>query len=254
VTVGRGAHEESSGPFRLLGEKLVTAALSRIRPNTTKTPDGPVVDVVDVLHHMAAKGATAAARGALRFPVRALRGHPVLVGRSTRIIFGSKLQTGHGVFIGDFGFVSCLGVEGVRLGDRVTLRERVWIQVSSSPYRPGVLLEIGDDTYIGPAAVLGAAAPLVIGRRCQIGAQFMASAENHDYTSGASVFEQGVSREGITIGDDCWIGNGVCVLDGVRIGERAVIGAGSVVTRDVPADTLVVGVPARPVREIARPN
>ena len=48
----------------------------------------------------------------------------------------------------------------------------------------------------------------------------------------------------VTIGDDCWIGGGVIVCPGVTIGDRAVVAAGSVVTKDVPADTLVAGNPA----------
>ena len=50
------------------------------------------------------------------------------------------------------------------------------------------------------------------------------------------------------IDDDAWLGYGVIVLDGVKIGKGAVIGAGSVVTRDVPDETIAVGVPARVVK------
>ena len=54
----------------------------------------------------------------------------------------------------------------------------------------------------------------------------------------------------ITIGNNVWIGMGVQVLPGVTIGDNVVIGAGSVVTKDIPAGVLAVGVPCRPVREI----
>lgn len=55
----------------------------------------------------------------------------------------------------------------------------------------------------------------------------------------------------IVVGDDVWIGGGAIVLAGVTIGNRSVIGAGSIVTRDVPADVVVVGNPARIVRSLA---
>ncbi len=54
----------------------------------------------------------------------------------------------------------------------------------------------------------------------------------------------------VRIGGDCWLGGGVIVCPGVTIGDRCVIGAGSVVTKDIPDDSLAVGVPARVVREL----
>ena len=56
----------------------------------------------------------------------------------------------------------------------------------------------------------------------------------------------------ITVGDNVWFGAGVQVLPGVTIGEGAVVAAGAVVTRDVPPRTLVAGVPAKVLKEIAR--
>lgn len=54
----------------------------------------------------------------------------------------------------------------------------------------------------------------------------------------------------ITIGDNVWLGGGVIVCPGVTIGENSVIGAGAVVVKDIPADVVAVGNPARPVREL----
>ena len=56
----------------------------------------------------------------------------------------------------------------------------------------------------------------------------------------------------VTIGNDVWIGGNVTVLPGVTIGDRAVIGAGSVVTEDIPADSVAVGAPAKVVKELLR--
>ena len=56
------------------------------------------------------------------------------------------------------------------------------------------------------------------------------------------------TKGGIVIGDDAWLGVGVIVLDGVKIGKGAVVGAGSVVTRDIPDGAIATGVPARVVK------
>lgn len=61
--------------------------------------------------------------------------------------------------------------------------------------------------------------------------------------------EQGVTREGIIIEDDCWLGSGVKVLDGVTIGKGCVIGANSVVTKDIPPYSVAVGAPARVIKK-----
>jgi acetyltransferase-like isoleucine patch superfamily enzyme len=60
--------------------------------------------------------------------------------------------------------------------------------------------------------------------------------------------EHSISREGIEIQDNCWIGTGVRILDGVSIGSGSVIGAGSVVTKDIPSNSIAVGVPAKVIK------
>lgn len=66
-------------------------------------------------------------------------------------------------------------------------------------------------------------------------------AENHNFSdTESSIKSQGVNQKGITIEDDCWIGSNVVVLDGVTIGKESVIGAGMLVTKDVPAGSIVM--------------
>jgi acetyltransferase-like isoleucine patch superfamily enzyme len=76
-------------------------------------------------------------------------------------------------------------------------------------------------------------------------------AVNHIFEdSGRPFVDQGITAQGITIEDDVWIGSGAVVTDGVTIGTGAVVAAGSVVTHNVAAQTVVAGSPAREIRKV----
>ncbi|ALE92676.1 acetyltransferase [Arthrobacter alpinus] len=104
---------------------------------------------------------------------------------------------------------------------------------------------IGDGTWIGAFTVIDGSGGLVIGADCDI------SSGVHIYTHSSAKrcvsgrrFET-VEREPVSIGDRVFIGANAVVMKGVTIGDEAVIGAGAVVTSDVPARTVVAGVPAK---------
>jgi acetyltransferase-like isoleucine patch superfamily enzyme len=85
-----------------------------------------------------------------------------------------------------------------------------------------------------------------IGKDCMIASHSSLYANNHIFADPNKRFrEQGVSTKGIVLEDDCWLGTGVRVLDGVTIGKGSVIGAGAVVTRDIEPYSIAVGVPAK---------
>ncbi len=177
-------------------------------------------------------------------------GGRLFLGARTRLLFPRHLHVGRNVFIGDDSYVSGLSTGGVRLGNDVRIREGAWIQATSTLDCPGVGLSIGDGSYIGPRVILGAGGGIRLGARVTFGAAVHLLAENHAFADATRpIQEQGVTRAGIVVEDDVWIGNGVIVLDGVTIGRGAVVGAGSVVTRDVPAGGVAVGNPARVIRQ-----
>jgi acetyltransferase-like isoleucine patch superfamily enzyme len=194
--------------------------------------------------YLLAKGGWPMLRGLGWSLLRLRRPSGLLLGPHVSFVMGRRLHAGRGASIGGYSYVDCSAEHGIVLADRVTIRERAWIQGRSGLNQPADGLWIGTGTYIGPNAVLGIGGPIRIGAGVQIGAGFTVSAESHEADAHGSFVGGDVSRRGITVGDRCWFGNNVCVLDGVEIGEGCVVGAGSVVTRSLPPFSVAFGAPA----------
>jgi len=174
-----------------------------------------------------------------------------IVGKNTKVLFKNKLSVGKNCYIADNGYLNCLSKKGVVFGDRVTIRESAWMQITSDLSNLGEGIIIDSNVYIGPNSILGAAGLLHIKSGNQIGANVQFIAENHKYDNNdLSIAEQGVIRKGIVINENCWIGNNVIIVDGVEVGEGCVIGAGSVVTKSFEPFSVIVGNPARIIKKI----
>jgi len=163
------------------------------------------------------------------------------------IIQHENLHFGAHVFIGDHVIIHQSAVDSgpVKLGDRVHLHSDVIIEVGSRGS-----LTIGANTAIQPRCQFSAyEAPIRIGCDVQIAPYCAFYPYDHSFAPGELIRKQPLqTKGGIVIGDDVWLGVGVIVLDGVRIGKGAVIGAGSVVALDIPDGAIAVGVPARVVK------
>jgi acetyltransferase-like isoleucine patch superfamily enzyme len=110
---------------------------------------------------------------------------------------------------------------------------------------------IGRNTYIGPHCVIGAGGGIRIGEDVVIGAYVNLLAENHNFDqTDKLISQQGVNRSGIIIERNAWVGNMAIILDGVTIGEGSVVGAGALVTKDVPPFSVAVGNPARVIKTL----
>jgi acetyltransferase-like isoleucine patch superfamily enzyme len=111
------------------------------------------------------------------------------------------------------------------------------------------IIDIGESTYLGPYTCIAGPGTIRIGKKCLIASHCAIYANNHIFDDPTRpIVEQGTIHEGITIGDDCWLGSGARVMDGVTIGDGCVIGAGAVVTRNIPPYAIAVGVPAKVIR------
>ncbi len=135
----------------------------------------------------------------------------------------------------------------VQLGARCSLERGVYFN-AAGPYQPERAIFVGDNTFVGSGCEFNITERLVIGRDCLIASGTRFVDHDHGIANGTLMRDQPEVRTPIVLGDDVWIGCNCVVLKGVTIGDGAVIAAGSVVTKPVPAGSIVGGVPARLLR------
>ncbi len=173
-------------------------------------------------------------------------GNSVYIQHGVMFLNTSGIEIGNGVQILQGARVNTIGHLNNRiyLGDRAILEHGVDIRAMND-----TCIHIDEGTYIGSYVCLAGPGNIKIGKNCLIAAHVGIFANNHIFDDPMrNIEDQGVTRKGIVIGNDCWLGHAVTVLDGVTIGEGSVIGAGSVVTRDIPPYSVAVGVPARVIK------
>lgn len=127
---------------------------------------------------------------------------------------------------------------GVILGNQVTLNRFALVQGGAGGVR------LGDHVEVNNFSIVNGTGGVDIGNDTLIGPGVKLISYQHGYASGQTIRTQPVDAKPIRIGRDCWIGANAAVLAGVSIGDGAVVGAGAVVTRDVPPNAIVAGVPA----------
>lgn len=161
---------------------------------------------------------------------------------------------------GRFGWRSRLGrcdlltnPRAIHIGEKVEIRKGARLEAVGPWDGSGPKLVIGDGTVIHLYFHCGAAQSVTIGRDVLIAGRVYISDHDHvfdDPDVPARRCKQ-LSIAPVVIEDGAWLGEGCVILKGVRVGRRAVVGANAVVTKDVPAFTVVGGVPARTIKEIS---
>ena len=161
------------------------------------------------------------------------------------------MRFGRNVVIGDYARLVALGRGRLTLGNNVSVGAHSQVVISTSFGDIGEHITIGDNVGFGEFAYIGGAGGVSIGAETIIGQYFSVHPENHIFeASGEAIRKQGVSRKGITIGRNCWIGSKVTVVDGASIGDNCVVAAGAVVTGSFPKNKMIGGVPAKVLRNI----
>lgn len=168
-----------------------------------------------------------------------------LKGPGTRLTAGSRIKNAQGRH------------DAIRIGSNNLIAAELFV------FAHGGDIEIGDWCFIGEGTRVWSAAQISIGDRVLISHNVnifdslthpLDAAGRHAQFK--AIMQSGHPRDiqlgerPVTIGDDAWIGASSTILRGVRIGDRAVVGAGAVVTTDVPDDTVVAGNPARAIKSL----
>ena len=160
----------------------------------------------------------------------------VLALRGVRIGRGCKFQPGV--------YLACTPDHPIFIGDGVQLMRGVVLSTGTTGR-----IVVEDHVYIGEYGVVTSNAEIVIGRDTIIAPHADLVDFNHGHADlAATIVSQPGDAAPIRIGRDVWLGAGVKVLRGVRIGDQAIVGAAAVVNRDVPDRGVAVGVPARVIR------
>jgi acetyltransferase-like isoleucine patch superfamily enzyme len=132
---------------------------------------------------------------------------------------------------------------GAKVGKKVVFYPSVWIFTGRN-------LVVGDNVDFAKDVLVTTDGGVTIGHRTLIGYRTQILSGNHTVPPKPQrIFDSGHTKAPVKIGDDVWIGANTIILPGVEIGEGAVIAAGSVVTKNVPAFSYAAGIPARVIKE-----
>lgn len=152
---------------------------------------------------------------------------------------------------GDIPLVS--GNGRIIIGDRVTLGNRLAFFVTQQ-FQELPVLTIGDDSTINYCTVISVCSHVTIGKRCRIAGEVKIFDNNsHSISTDNDRRMSESDVKPIVIEDDVWVGMGSIILKGVTLGRGSVVAAGSVITKNVPAMTVVGGNPARVLKKIYHP-
>ena len=175
----------------------------------------------------------------------------IFLGKSVQLFNKKNITVGNNVSIGDYSALSALGRGNLSIENNVSIGAFSRVVISTSFNDIGEYIHLNKNVSIGEYAYLGGAGGLEIGSDTIIGQYFSTHPENHNYQDRTRLIrKQGVNRQGIKIGENCWIGAKVTVLDGVVLGNNCVIAAGAVVTKSFGDDLIIGGVPAKIIRQI----
>ena len=172
--------------------------------------------------------------------------YPRAIASRVRRVYWRALgaSIGRGCNLGKLELPRC--PRDIWLGEEVSL-DRGVVLLATGPCRGAARILVHDRCYINRYTIIDASERVEIGKDCMIGPHCYITDHDHGTQRDVSVAEQALVARPTVIGSDVWIGAGATILKGVSIGDKAIVAAGAVVTRDVPPQSIVAGVPARQI-------
>ena len=181
--------------------------------------------------------------GFFHFPIK----KRIIVSRGVVIKAKYKIRFGENVSIGYKSYIDAVSKEGIILEDNVSIGKYTTIECTGSLKKLGIGLKVGKNVGLGTHGFWGCAGGIQVGNDTIFGNFVSLHSENHNYTSTEIPIRlQGVNHKGIKIGNNCWIGSKVTILDGVEVEDGCIIAAGALLTSGIyKQNSIYAGVPAR---------
>jgi len=170
----------------------------------------------------------------------------VTFGKHLSIRHPSKILIDKGTIIDDYSVLDAKSQRnpGIIIGEKCLIGRNASISTGYNGY-----VRIGKNTIIGASSLLQGPGGIDIGENVLIGDRTVLNAGKHIFEDPElPILEQGITMEGISIGDDVWIGTGVIVTDGVTISRGSIIEPGSLVNTNIPPYSVATGSPAKIIR------
>jgi len=167
-----------------------------------------------------------------------------------RIRFADQIRLARGVYVDQGVYLhACPG--GIEIGEDTIVMHHAELHVYNFRDLPKSGIVVGRESLIGEFCVIRGTGGVRIGDRVYLSPMVNIYSNSHVFSDPDVCFiDQGITTQGVTIEDECWIGAMVTILDGVTIGRGSVVAAGAVVNKDVPPHSLAAGVPAHVIRDL----
>jgi acetyltransferase-like isoleucine patch superfamily enzyme len=173
----------------------------------------------------------------------------IFLGPNVELKNRRMIHFGRGVTLGKSVMIDGLSKEGIFIGEGASIGPYSMIRATGVLNHIGIGFKLGNYSSMDAFAFIGASGGVVVGCNVIMGQKVSFHSENHLYDRlDVPIRQQGTTRHGIVVEDNCWIGSNVTFLDGAHVASGCVIGAGSIVRGYIPPDSVAVGVPARVIK------